>query len=225
MKRLFPALALFAALIFAAQAATAAKKPKDQEFRHIAITLCSGEVVDGYIHRNWSAETSYYALKKANYSLKIVPTPESDEVTKYTADEIDHLVFLGATENEPDGQRWDACPVARPSISNRYHSARQLVCLSKRGDNATIYWWNEVVTGGHRGQQRILTTIYGIRFDGDEVVYPFGLLVPALMKKNYPGLAESLKEFRKEKAQRKELAEDPTVMLDVYDRWLAQRAQ
>ena len=89
MKRLFPALALFAALIFAAQAATAAKKPKDQEFRHIAITLCSGEVVDGYIHRNWSAETSYYALKKANYSLKIVPTPESDEVTKYTADEID----------------------------------------------------------------------------------------------------------------------------------------
>ena len=87
------------------------------------------------------------------------------------------------------------------------------------------YWWNEVVTGGHRGQQRILTTIYGIRFDGDEVVYPFGLLVPALMKKNYPGLAESLKEFRKEKAQRKELAEDPTVMLDVYDRWLAQRAQ
>ena len=151
MKRLFPALALFAALIFAAQAATAAKKPKDQEFRHIAITLCSGEVVDGYIHRNWSAETSYYALKKANYSLKIVPTPESDEVTKYTADEIDHLVFLEATENEPDGQRWDACPVARPSISNRYHSARQLVCLSKRGDNATIYWWNEVVTGGHRG--------------------------------------------------------------------------
>lgn len=140
MKRLFPALALFAALIFAAQAATAAKKPKDQEFRHIAITLCSGEVVDGYIHRNWSAETSYYALKKANYSLKIVPTPESDEVTKYTADEIDHLVFLEATENEPDGQRWDACPVARPSISNRYHSARQLVCLSKRGDNATIYW-------------------------------------------------------------------------------------
>ena len=201
MKRLFPALALFAALIFAAQAATAAKKPKDQEFRHIAITLCSGEVVDGYLHRNWSAETSYYALKKANYSLKIVPTPESDEVTKYTADEIDHLVFLEATENEPDGQRWDACPVARPSISNRYHSARQLVCLSKRGDNATIYWWNEVVTGGHRGQQRILTTIYGIRFDGDEVVYPFGLLVPALMKKNYPGLAESLKEFRKEKAQ------------------------
>ena len=82
-----------------------------------------------------------------------------------------------------------------------------------------------MVTGGHRGQQRILTTIYGIRFDGDEVVYPFGLLVPALMKKNYPGLAESLKEFRKEKAQRKELAEDPTVMLDVYDRWLAQRAQ
>ena len=152
---------------------------------------------------------------RANYSLKIVPTPDSDEVTKYTADEIDHLVYLEATENEPDGQRWDACPVARPNISNRYHSARQLVCLSKTGENATIYWWNEVIMGGHRGQQRILTTIYGIRFNGDEVVYPFGLLVPALMKKDYPGLAESLKAFRKDKAQRKELEEDPTVMLDV----------
>lgn len=47
MKRLFPALALFAALIFAAQAATAAKKPKDQEFRHIAITLSPGIPTDG----------------------------------------------------------------------------------------------------------------------------------------------------------------------------------
>lgn len=56
------------------------------------------------------------------------------------------------------------------------------------------------------------------------MVYPFGLLVPALMKKDYPGLAESLKAFRKDKAQRKELEEDPTVMLDVYDQWLAQRA-
>lgn len=77
MKRLFPALALFAALIFAAQAATAAKKPKDQEFRHIAITLCSGEVVDGYIHRNWSAETSYYALKKANTRSRSSPRPRA----------------------------------------------------------------------------------------------------------------------------------------------------
>jgi len=225
MKRLLSASILLAAALLAVHPASAAKKPKDQEFRHISITLLSGEVVDGYIHRDWSAQTSYYSLKKSNYSLKIVPTPDSDEVTKYTADEIDHLVFLEATENEPDGQRWDACPVARPTIGNRYHTARQLVCLSKAGERATIYWWNEVVSGGHRGQQHILTTAYGIRFNGDEVVYPFSLLVPALMKKDYPGFAEYLKEFRKVKAQRKELEEDPSVMLAVYDEWLAQREQ
>ena len=58
MKRLLSASALLAALLLVGTA-SAAKKPKDQEFRHIAITLLSGDVVDGYIHRNWSAETSY----------------------------------------------------------------------------------------------------------------------------------------------------------------------
>lgn len=39
-----------------------AKDPEDQEFRHVVVTLKSGEKVEGYLHRGWacggrSAET------------------------------------------------------------------------------------------------------------------------------------------------------------------------
>ena len=39
-----------------------AKKPEDQEFRRVIVTLTSGEKVDGYLQRSWHAESS--VLKK-----------------------------------------------------------------------------------------------------------------------------------------------------------------
>ena len=35
-----------------------AKKPEDQEFRRVIVTLTSGEKVDGYLQRSWHAESS-----------------------------------------------------------------------------------------------------------------------------------------------------------------------
>ena len=51
-----------------------AKKPEDQEFRRVIVTLTSGEKVDGYLQRSWHAESS--VLKKENYSFKLAKTPE-----------------------------------------------------------------------------------------------------------------------------------------------------
>ena len=44
-----------------------AKDPEDQEFRHVVVTLKSGEKVEGYLHRGWHAEGAL--LKQENYSL------------------------------------------------------------------------------------------------------------------------------------------------------------
>ena len=51
-----------------------AKKPEDQEFRRVIVTLTSGEKVDGYLQRSWHAESS--VLKKENYSFKLAKTPD-----------------------------------------------------------------------------------------------------------------------------------------------------
>ena len=66
-----------------------AKDPEDQEFRHVVVTLKSGEKVEGYLHRGWHAEGAL--LKQENYSFKITKTPDDKEPVKYTADDVESV--------------------------------------------------------------------------------------------------------------------------------------
>ena len=55
--------------VVSAQESGRNKKEKDQEYRHIIVTLNSGEKVDGYIHRGWNVTA--FDLRRENYSVKI----------------------------------------------------------------------------------------------------------------------------------------------------------
>ena len=227
------ALTLAATLTFIT--ATAKNKVTDQEYRHIVITLLSGEKVDGYIHRDWSALTSYYTLKRPNYSFKIVPSPDGKggEAVKYTADEIDWFAFVEPTEAYPDGERWEARDLSRPSIKDRYNTDRSLMCLEKRGEHASLYRWIGLFSGGHQGKQTIAAPVYGVKFDFSDTVYPIytdqanayiGSLV-ILLKKEQPELSAYINEYFKKgpdsKAHRKQLKEDPSLILRAYEEFVA----
>ena len=150
-----------------------AKDPEDQEFRHVVVTLKSGEKVEGYLHRGWHAEGAL--LKQENYSFKITKTPDDKEPVKYTADDVESVEYTETTEENPDGIRWEALDIASPGLTNRYRTYHRLVCVNKAGANATTYWWKTWTTErvGNR-DRRVLTTIYGIRFHNDpgRIVYP-----------------------------------------------------
>ena len=103
-----------------------AKKPEDQEFRRVIVTLTSGEKVDGYLQRSWHAESS--VLKKENYSFKLAKTPDDKEPVKYTADEVESIEYVEKTEAHPDGIRWEALDIASPGLKDRYRTFRRLVC-------------------------------------------------------------------------------------------------
>lgn len=101
-----------------------AKKPEDQEFRRVIVTLKSGEKVEGYLKSGWHADGAL--LKKENYSFKITKTPDDKESVKYTADEVTCIDYAEKTEENPDGIHWDALDIASPSIGNRYNTIRRL---------------------------------------------------------------------------------------------------
>ena len=205
-----------------------AKKPEDQEFRRVIVTLKSGEKVDGYVHRGWHADAS--VLKKANYSFKITKTPDDKEPIKYTADEVESIEYVEKTEADPDGVRWEALDIASPGIKDRYRTFHRLVCLNKASQNATTYWWKiwttERVAISNAGCWK---TIYGIRFHNDpnKIVYPYMLVNSVLMNKQYPGLKDFCKKWFKGpegKAHKKEAKEDDAWILDMYDAYLAAQA-
>ena len=205
-----------------------AKKPEDQEFRRVIVTLKSGEKVDGYVHRGWHADAS--VLKKANYSFKITKTPDDKEPIKYTADEVESIEYVEKTEADPDGVRWEALDITSPGIKDRYRTFHRLVCLNKASQNATTYWW-KIWTTERVGniERRVLKTIYGIRFHNDpnKIVYPYMLVNSVLMNKQYPGLKDFCKKWFKGpegKAHKKEAKEDDAWILDMYDAYLAAQA-
>ncbi len=224
-------LAIFAWALWSGDAV--AQKTKDQEYRHVIVTLISGEKVDGYLKKGWHAEASQF--KKSNYSFKMTPAPDSKETVKYTADDVLSIDYTEKYEDNPDGIRWEAHQLASPSISNRYRTLRRLVCLLKTGEHASVYWWKDwdVVTNA-KGQRRRLVTYYGIRFHDEgeegEIVYTPLLVNSVLLKDKKPGLKEFCKNWfkgKEGKARKKEAKEDGdgTWMLDMYDAYLQKKGE
>lgn len=204
--------------------AQAQKKNKDQEYRHVVITLKSGEKTEGYLHRGWHADNALF--KKENYSFKVVKTPDDKEPVKYTAEEVESIDYVEKSESDPDGIRWEAHDIASPGLKDRYRTFHRLVCLYKASRNATVYWWKTWTTERVGNQdRRVLKTIYGIRFhnDPDKTVYPYILVTTMLVEKHNPGLQKFCKGWFKGaegKEHKKASKNDDAWMLDMYDAYL-----
>ncbi len=136
MKQLLLYVAFLLASVGTISQATA-KEPEDSESDHVIVTLKSGEKVDCYIHRGWHAESSMF--KKENFSFKVTKTPDDQEPIQYTADDVVSIDYVEATENHPDGLRWESHPLARPNFASRYNTLQRLFCVDKVGKNATTY--------------------------------------------------------------------------------------
>ncbi|MBP3482327.1 MAG: hypothetical protein J6K28_02910 [Alistipes sp.] len=219
MKRI---LFLSAVALLCGLSDSQAKKPEDQEFNRVVVTLTSGEKVEGYVKRGWHAESSHF--KRPNYSFKLTPAPDGKDAVKYTADSVASVEYTEPRENHPDGLRWEVWNLALPSIADRYHTERRFVCVDSKCENSTIYWW-KYWDQTYNGQRTIvkLVTAYGIRFNGEDIVYNFNLLLPAMFKTTHPGLGEMYKSYfkgKEGKARKKELKDDVTVMARPYDEWL-----
>lgn len=219
--------------VVSAQESGRNKKEKDQEYRHIIVTLNSGEKVDGYIHRGWNVTA--FDLRRENYSVKIVPSPDSKEAVKYTVDDMDNIVFVELTEGDPDGKLWEVCEKPAPAIGNTSRTIKTLMCVEKKGENSAVYWWNGRISvpAGPNGKTRIkVVTFYGIKFGDNDIVYPFmcggkrdmGLLIALLKRGDEPELAETFRQYfikgKEAKMHSKELKDDPTLVMRVYDEYL-----
>ncbi len=230
MKRmlLFTA-ALLVALGTTLPAGAAKKKQKDQEFRHVVLTLKTGEQVEGYLTAMWQPRPLQF--KRPNYSLKLAETPDGkkSESAKYTADNVASIAYTEATEEYPDGIVWESHAVASPSIGNRNHTNNMFVCKDASSEHATIYWykyWDTVQSGNIT--RRVLKTMYCLRFhdDPDQIVYSYALIGTVLLKDKKPGLKEFVKGWFKGsegKAHKKEAKDDYAWMLDCYEAWLAEQ--
>lgn len=222
MKHYLLSFLLMMSVISIFQTASA-KEPKDNESRHVIVTLKSGEKVEGYIYQNWQPENSPF--RKPNYMFKMTLNPDDDEKIEYTADDIISVKFVKVTENNPEGQLWESRSLARPNFRSRYNTTQRLFCVNKVGKNATTYWWNVLASAGQNLSRQEIKTYFGVRFhnDPDGIVYTYSLVNSVLTDKKYPGLSDFYMEWFKGpegKVHQKESEENDAWILDMYDAYL-----
>ena len=148
---------------------------------------------------------------------------------------MDNIVFVELTEDDPDGKLWEVCEKPAPAIGNTSRTIKTLMCVEKKGENSAVYWWNGRISvpAGPNGKTRIkVVTFYGIKFGDNDIVYPFmcggkrdmGLLIALLKRGDEPELAETFRQYfikgKEAKMHSKELKDDPTLVMRVYDEYL-----
>ena len=140
----------------------------NDERDHVVVTLNDGKEIEGYITRYW---TENGLLGSVNRSFKMVPL-ESKEEVHYTAEEVQKVHFLQSVygNNKEDVV---SAQVAHPTTFNPRRQARQFVHFEDATDRGTLYWWNGIDSQRMQLGTATLTTIYGVRLKGDEVIIPF----------------------------------------------------
>ena len=142
---------------------------RDIEMDHVIVTLTDGSTVEGYVTTYWS-ETGVF--KGYNQSFKLATTPDGTDERKYTADEVRSVVFVKKTGSDIDNGVMSA-DIANPTTFHPKKVVRQFVHREDSTSVGEIFWWN----GIDRQQMQLgsmqISTIYGIRLHGDDVIIPF----------------------------------------------------
>lgn len=142
----------------------------DDERNHVLVTLNNGTVVDGYVCQYWFDGKMF---RKPNRKFKMSSVPGGKDIKEYTADEVKTIEFVKRGKDGAYYGRLESHEVANPSVFKPGKSVRQFVYVESQTPVGIIYWWNGLDSQRMQLGQIGISTIYGVRLEGDEKVIPF----------------------------------------------------
>ena len=200
---------------------TAADK---MELNHVRVTMADGSQREGYVTSYWSETGLFRGLNKA---FKMSSTPDGSDEQRYTADEVSRVDFVVRTAEGID-ESVVAEDVASPTTFKPHKMSRQFVHVEDSADIGVVYWWN----GIDRQQMQLgsmqVSTIFGVKLRGDDVVVPFmtGNVVSLnalriVYKKKDPGMVDYVDRRILKGGKRlwARLAQEPMLFLSIVSEY------
>lgn len=198
----------------------AESKGKDK----VIVTLNDGTTVEGYekndvgsgLKRLFSSSGSIVSF------VKVSPTEDGKNAKTYKAKDIkgykyayDSIEYETQEFNAPVPFKWN-------------NKTKGLFRVEKRMENGTIYSYQTWKSTGGKNQVSRLVTTYGVKLRGDDRIYNIILdgridmtyLALSLSKLGPKELAEKYNEYFKDNGHCKELVDDPTLIIRIYDEYL-----
>lgn len=188
---------------------------------HVSVTLADGTVVSGYIRQYWFDGKMF---RKPNRKFKMSATPDGSDVKEYTADEVKSVEFIGNAKDDAYYRRLESHNVANPTVFKPGKVVRQFVYMDVQSPVGTIYWWNGIDSQRMQLGEIGMSTIYGVRLNGDDVIIPFmtGNVISLnamriLYKKKDPGFVDYVdkKVLKGGKRLWDAISADPSIFLDI----------
>lgn len=158
----------FALLAFACALPVAAEG--DDERNHVVVTLADGTAVEGYVRQYWFDGRMF---SKPNRKFKMSSTPSGNDIKEYTAEEVMSVEFKKRGDDGAYYGRLESHDVANLSVLKPKKVTRQFVYAETQTPVGTIYWWNGYDSQRMQLGQIGISTIYGVRLKGDDVIIPF----------------------------------------------------
>lgn len=201
------------------------KTGQDYEKDHVRLTLVDGKTVDGYIQKYWIDGKLF---KRMNTSFVMSPLPDGKDAVAYDADKVSSIDFLVPSDAGVKYDHLESQPVANPSTFKPKNIRRQFVYKEGDGKTGSVYWWNGVDSQNMQLGKMNISTIYGFRMRGDDVVVPFmtGNVISLnamriRYKKSYPGFVDYVDKRVLKGGKRlwDAIASDPMLFVKICDKY------
>ena len=114
----------------------------DPENDHVKVTLTDGSVVEGYVQTYW---TQGKLFKRMNTMFTMTPTPGSDDVKTYSADDVISVEFVKRVSPDGSYDKLYSRLVANPSLLRPRRVTRQFVYAEGANAAGEMYWDSVVV--------------------------------------------------------------------------------
>ncbi len=226
LRTILAALALIALCL-------CASAKSDPESVHVQVVLFSGDTITGYLRNDLKTGVKNFFSKSGSIQqyINVGEEPKGGETQRLSASQVKEYRYLQTTESDPEGavvvsERINAPVMFKPNASVRGF-AREL----DRRDNGSIIRWQVWESYGHQGSQRRLVPVVGVKFRGSKAAYIIvhnggftSALLMNYLKKASPEFREVLNQYYQKgkdaKAHRKELVDNPSTILLLYDEFL-----
>ncbi len=205
---------------------TLSAQAADKEREKVIITMNDGTTVVGYEVNDFGSGVKNFFRSSGSIPSFIKVSPEKDgkNAKTYKAKEIRGYTYANDTTVQYESQYLHALI---PFTTNA--KTRGLFRVFKRLPNGTIYEYQTYSTQDSKNLYiSSLNTTYGVMLRGDDRIYniivngrgDLTYLLLSLSRKGPKELAEKYEEYFNDEEHYKEITEDPTVVIRVYDDYL-----
>lgn len=140
---------------------------QQSEMSHVKVTMNDGSQRDGYVTRYWSDGGGF---KVMNRKFRMM---ENGVEREYTADEVKAIDFVMKNPGSTLNENVISADVANPSTFSPRKVKRQFVHIEGTTEDGTIYWWNGVDSQQMQLGSLTVSTIFGVKLAGEDIVVPF----------------------------------------------------